>query len=189
MSSRPRESVQETPMERLESRRIRIRYTLLTAGLFLPLLSAFILTKNFYPVASWTVMTGGGELGREVTYFILRGETQAGETINIPAVELTDALYARNWSMAYYAANNQSFRVRSPHPDNVRMLALAGSVENLPRAARMPELLRAWGIIYNARQPVGSARRLKVIWLDVYMWDGQQYGNYDRYIESWRVEL
>jgi hypothetical protein len=190
MSSFLSDGFEESLAERRESRRLLARYIVLTAAIFLPLLAAFVLVKNVYPVTSWTVMTSGGTLGQEVVYFRLRGETLAGETVEIPAIELTDALSAaRNWGMVNATASNASFRLRSPHPDNLKMLLSAGSVDKLPRATRLPELLRAWGTIYNARQSGDSSHRLRAIRLDAYLWDGQRYGDYDKFIESWRAEL
>ena len=171
-------------------RHFRVRYILLTIGIFVPLLWAFIRIANVYPVAAWNVMTtAGGNLPREHYYFVLRGETVQGQVIDIPAVELTDALSSRNWGLAAAIATNSEFRLKSPHPANAPILQAAGSFENVPPAVRMPELLRAWGSIYNSRLPASSERRLKAIRLDAYKWPGQQYSNYDQFIQSWREEL
>lgn len=170
-------------------RHFRVRYILLTIGIFVPLLWAFVRVANVYPVAAWTVMMGGGNLRREHYHFMLRGETVQSELIDIPAIELTDALSSRNWGLATAIATNSVFRLKSPHPANAPILEAAGGVEKLPPAMRMPELLRAWGTIYNSRLPASSERRLKVIRLDAYKWPGQQYSNYNEFIRSWRVEL
>jgi hypothetical protein len=170
-------------------RQFRVRYALLTAAIFLPLLWAFVGVKNVYPVASWTVMMMGGNLQRGHSYFLLRGETVSGEVVDIPAIELTDALSGRNWGLAGATVANAPFQLRSPHPANVALLAAAGDIKNLQPATRLPELLRAWGTIYNSRWPTSSSHRLKAIRLDAYRWMGQSYSNYDHFIESWRQEL
>ena len=170
-------------------RHFRVRYLLLTIGIFIPLLWAFVRVANVYPFAAWTVMMGGGNLQREYHYFILRGETVQGDVIDLPAIELTDALSSRNWGLATAIATNSGFRLKSPHPANAALLQAAGRFENVPPAVRMPELLRAWGTIYNSRLPASSDRRLKAIWLDAYRWPGRQYSNYTEFIQSWREEL
>jgi hypothetical protein len=170
-------------------RRGRVRYTLLTIGIFLPLAWAFATVRNVYPLTAWSVMMGGGDLQRGHTYFLLRGETVAGDVVDIPAIRLSDALSGRNWGMVIATINNRPFRLRSLHPDNAALLATAGDIERLPRATRLPELLRAWGEIYNSRLPPSSPQRLKTIRLDAYRWIGQRYSDYDNFIESWRQEL
>jgi hypothetical protein len=167
----------------------RLRYTLLTAAIFLPLIWAFVSIKNVYPVSAWTVMMGGGNLQRSHNYFMLRGETVSGEVIDIPAIELTDALSGRNWGLVGATVANAPFQLRSPHPVNAAYLAATGDIAKLPQGVRVPELLRAWGTIYNSHWPASSPRRLKAIRLDAYQWMGHSYSNYDHYIESWRQEL
>lgn len=171
------------------TRRFRVRYTLLTICIFLPLVWAFVAVRNVYPLAAWTVMMGGGDLQRGHRYFLLRGETVSGEVVNIPAIQLTDALSGRNWGMVVATVNNRPFQLRSLHPDNAALLATAGDLGRLPQAARLPELLRAWGEIYNSRLSPSSPRRLKAIRLDAYRWIGQRYSDYDSFIESWRQQL
>jgi hypothetical protein len=171
------------------ARQFRFRYTLLTLGIFLPLLWAFAGVRNVYPLAAWTVMMGGGNLQRGHRYFLLRGETLAGASVDIPSIELTDALSGRNWGLVIATVDNRAFQLRSLHPANAALLANAGNIESLPRAARVPELLRAWGEIYNSRLPASSPQRLKAIRLDAYRWMGQRYADYDTFIESWRQEL
>lgn len=165
------------------------RYAVLTVALCVPLVWAFGTLRQVYPVAAWAVMVDSRALQHGRTYFILRGETISGETLDIPATHLTNAMSARAWSMTSATEQNASLFLDSPHPDNVRLLALVGGSERLPRGARMPDLLRAWGEIYNARQPVTSPHRLRVIRLDVYRWEGGDYTHYDRFLETWRVEL
>lgn len=183
-------------------RRFCIRYALLTVGIFLPLIWAFIGLKNVYPAAAWTVMMAGGNLQREHQYFWLRGETVSGEIVDIRAIELTDALSsARNLGLVVATVNNRVFELRSPHPENAVLLARANQrqeaggssgrqeIRKLPPAVRLPELLRAWGAIYNSRLPASSPQRLKAVRLDAYRWMGHQYSDYDRFIESWREEF
>lgn len=170
-----------------EARRLRARYIVLTVAVFLPLFVAFVLLKSTYPVTAWTMMTGGER--QAFTYYRLNGETEAGETVEVRASELTDALSALNWGMVSFVAGNASFRMAEPHPYNAKLLASVGGIENLPRGARMPELLHAWGGIYNAKLPPGDRRRLRAIRVDAFEWDGRRYGDYEKFIESWRVEL
>ena len=165
------------------------RYVVLTVALCAPLVWAFGTLRHVYPVAAWTVMVDSRVLRRGRTYFILRGETISGEIFDVPAARLTNAMSGRAWSMTSATAQNASFFLDSPHPDNVRLLTTAGGLERLPRGARMPDLLRAWGEIYNARQPVASPRRLRAIRIDVYRWEGGSYTLYDRFLETWREEL
>ena len=171
------------------TRRLRVRYALLTAALFAPLLYSFLAVRNVYPFAASTMMMAGGDLGRGASYFVLRGETVNGETIDLPPASLTDALSWRNWSLASETFKNREFTIHNPHPANVALAESVGGVEKLPRAARLNELLRAWGEIYNARLPEGSPRRLRAVRLDTYRWEGGAYEDYERFVESWRAEL
>lgn len=169
-------------------RRFRVRYTLLTIGIFLPLIWAFIGVRNVYPLTAWTVMMGGGDLQRGHRYFLLRGETISGEVVDIPAIKLADALSGRTWGLVIATVDNRAFQLRSLHPDNAALLATA-DIGRLQRAARLPELLRAWAKVYNSRLPPSSPQRLKAIRLDAYRWAGQRYSDYDTFIELWRQEL
>ncbi len=56
-------------------------------------------------------MMAGGELQRGHTYFVLRGETISGETVDIQAIDLTNALYSRNWTMVNATVMNGSFQL------------------------------------------------------------------------------
>lgn len=178
-----REPVHDTPP------RVKVRYALLTAALFAPLLYSFLAVRNVYPFAASTMMMAGGDLGRGASYFRMRGETADGETIDLPPAELTDALSWRHWSVVGETVKNKQFSIYSPHPSNVALAAAAGGVERLPRAARLPELLRAWGAIYNSRLPEDSPRRLRAVRLEAYRWEGGSYGDFERFVESWRAEL
>ncbi|MBC7933610.1 MAG: hypothetical protein H7Z38_23870 [Rubrivivax sp.] len=162
----------------------------LTLALFAPLLWAFVSIRNLYPIAASTMMMGGGSEGRRGgDYYVLRGETEGGETIDIPAIELTDALTGRIWGMVNAAVGNKSFTIPSPHPANAALIAVRDGIENVPRASRLPDLMRAWGAVYNSRLPPSSSRKLKAIRLDAYNWEGKTYADYGRYVETWRVEL
>ena len=184
------EATSETSASQKEAKgHYRFRYTLLTAGIFLPLLWAFVALRNVYPVAAWNVMTSARPLQRPHTYFVLRGETVAGEVVDVRPIELTDALSGRNWGLVGATVSNGPFRLRSPHPANVLQMASVEHVNQLPQAARLPELLRAWGNLYNSRLAASSPLRLKAVRLDAYRWMGQSYSNYDQFIESWRQEL
>src|SRR5215218_8154169 len=152
--------IREPPVEK--TRHMRVRYALLTAALFAPLLYSFLAVRNVYPFAASTMMMAGGDLGR--------GETVSGEIIDLPPAELTDALSWRHWSLVIATVENKEFTIYKPHPSNVALAAAAGGVEKLPRAARLAELLRAWGEIHNARLPEDSPRRLRAVRLDAYRW-------------------
>jgi hypothetical protein len=69
------------------------------------------------------------------------------------------------------------------------MLREYGSIENHPAGARIPDLLQAWGEIYNKREPESSPERLKAIRLDMYRWESGRYADYEKFVESWRKEL
>lgn len=168
---------------------LKIKYGLLTVAIFLPLLWAFARVRNVYPVGAWNVMMAPGLLERGRSYWILRGETVSGETIDIPAISLTNAMYSRTWTMVNATVANQSFKISNLHPANAELLRQAGGLEQLPPGARVPDLLRAWGNLYNERLPAASPQRLKAIRLDMYRWEGGSYANYDKFIDSWRQEL
>lgn len=170
------------------TRRLKVRYALLTAALSAPLLYSFLAIRNVYPFAASTMMMEGGDIGRAASYYRLHGETVNGETIDLPPAELTDALTFRHWSLVGETVKNKQFTIYNPHPSNVALAASAGGVDKLPRAARLNELLRVWGEIYNSRLPEGSPRRLRAVRLDSYRWEGV-YGDYERFVESWRAEL
>ena len=174
---------------RAEYRRTLILYALLTTVLFVPLLIAFAFVRNTYPFAASTMMIPGRDAQSGRDYYVLRGETAAGQTIDLPAITLTDALTGRNWSVVSAAIQNSSFRIRWPHPANSAMAQAYDGADKLPRAARLEDLLRAWGEIYNSQLSGPSNQRLKSVRLDAYRWEGGINGEYDRFIESWRVEL
>jgi hypothetical protein len=162
---------------------------MLTAALFFPLLFVFVSVRNIYPFAASTMMLGLKDTQSGRAYYILRGETVTGETIGLPAIELTNALSGRNWSLARAAVENKGFNIRWPHPANLRLAADFGGADKLPKSARLDELLRAWGGIYNSRLPPASNQRLRSIQLDKYNWEGGINGDYHRFVESWRTVL
>ena len=168
---------------------LKIKYHVLTYAIFLPLLLAFVYVRNMYPVAAWNVMVAPGVLEHGRSYWMLRGETVSGETIDIRPISLTNALYARTWTMVNATVDNQSFKIPNPHPANTELLRESGGLENLPPGARVPDLLRAWGGLYNERLAPSSPQRLKAIRLDMYRWEGGSYSNYDHFIQTWRQEL
>jgi len=169
--------------------RLHFKYAVLTVAIFLPLIWAFVEIRNLYPVAAWNVMMAGGNLERGRSYWILRGETVSGETIDVRPMSLTNALYARTWTMVNATVDNQSFKLPNPYPANAELIRQAGGIEHLPPGARVPDLLRTWGDLYNERVPVSSPQRLKAIRLDMYRWEGGEFANYDKFIESWRLDL
>ncbi|HKS09765.1 MAG TPA: hypothetical protein VJS13_09480 [Pyrinomonadaceae bacterium] len=169
--------------------RLHFKYAVLTAAIFLPLLWAFVEIRNLYPVTAWNVMMASGTLERGRSYWILRGETVSGETIDVRPMSLTNALYARTWTMVNATVDNQSFKLPNPYPANAELIREAGGIEHLPPGARVPDLLRTWGDLYNERLPASSPQRLKAIRLDMYRWEGGEFANYDKFIESWRQDL
>lgn len=168
---------------------VKIKYALLTVAIFLPLFWAFVYVRNAYPVAAWNVMMAPGLLERGRSYWILRGETVSGETIDIAPISLTNALYARTWTMVNATVDNQAFKISNLNPANAELLRQAGGLERLPPAARVPDLLHAWGDLYNERLAPASPQRLKAIRLDMYRWEGGSYAGYDNFIQTWRQEL
>jgi hypothetical protein len=172
-----------------EDRRALVRYAALTAALFVPLLLAFASIRNLYPFAASTMMLGIRDTQSSRDYYLLRGETISGETIDLPPIKLTNALTGRSWSLVSAAVENKSFKIRSPHPANIRLAAAYGGIDKLPRAARLEDLLRTWGAIYNSRLPGSSNQRLRSVRLDTYWWEGGVNGEYDRFVESWRAVL
>ena len=170
-------------------RRVKARYAALTIALFVPLLLSFGAIRNVYPFGASTMMLGDKNMQGPRDYYVLRGETVSGATIDLPPVKLTNALSGRNWGLVSAAVANQSFKIRSPHPANIAMTTAHGGVDQLPRAARLDELLRAWGEIYNSRLPASSNQRLRAVRLDAYRWQGGSNGDYDRFVESWRALL
>jgi hypothetical protein len=169
--------------------RALVRYVALSAALFVPLLLAFVAIRNLYPFAASTMMLGIRDTESARDYYVLRGETISGETIDLPAFQLTNALSGRNWSLVSTAVENKSFNIRSPHPANVRLAVAFGGADKLPGAARLEDLLRAWGAIYNSRLPTSSNQRLTSLRVDKYRWEGRINGQYDRFVESWRTGL
>ena len=172
-----------------EDRRALFRYAALTIVLFVPLLLAFMSIRDLYPFAASRMMIWNGDVQGGRNYYVLRGETVSGETIDLPPIKLTNALTGRSWSLVMAAVENQSFKIRTPHPANIRLAAAYNGLDMLPQAARLEDLLRAWGEIYNSRLSASSNQRLKSIRLDAYKWEGGPNGDYDRFVESWRAEL
>lgn len=134
-------------------------------------------------------MMAGGDLETTRTYCVLSGETISGQTVDLRPVELTNAMYGRTWSMVNATVYNQSFKLTSVHPANAYLLQEVGGVERLPAGARMPELLSAWGNLYNNKLPASSTDRLKAIRIDMYRWAGGDYSNYKDFVQTWRKEL
>jgi hypothetical protein len=172
-----------------EHRRALVRYAALTIALFVPLILAFASIRNLYPFAASTMMLGVRDKQSARDYFILRGETVNGETIDLPPIQLTNALTGRSWSLVSAAVENKSFNIRWPHPANARLVAAFGGTDKVPRAARLEDLLRAWGGIYNSRLPASSNQRLRSLRVDKFRWQGGINGEYDRFIESWTTVL
>ena len=170
-------------------RRLIVKYAVLTLAIFLPLIWAFLFVRNLYPFAAWNVMMAGGDLERGRSYCMLRGETVSGETIDIPAINLTNALYSRTWTLVNATVDNQSFKLKLIHPQNEELMRRFGGIENLPPGVLLPDLLQSWGDLYNQNLPPDSPQRLKAIRLDMYRWESGRYSDYDKFVESWRKEL
>lgn len=166
-----------------------IRYIILTLALFGPLLWTFRYIRNVYPFTVWNVMMAGGDLQTGRNYFVLRGETVSGQSVDIRPIELTNALSERTWTMVSATVFNQNFRLSSLNPENARLLEQFGDVEKLPLGVRVPDLLATWGNLYNNQLPASSPARLKAIRLDMYRWSSGRYADYDTFVESWRKEL
>jgi hypothetical protein len=132
-------------------------------------------------------MMAGGDLQTSRQYCLLRGETVSGEEIDIRAIQLTNALYERNWTMVNATIDNQSFKLPSMHPANLDLLQK--TPEGIKIGERVPDLLGAWGKIYNDQLPLSSPRRLKAIRLEMYRWSSGTYSNYSTFVTSWRKEL
>ncbi len=186
----PRKTEQDPLGDSLDGDRAWLaRYAILTFALIAPLLISFVFIRNLYPFAASTMMMAGANPRGGQTYYILRGETLTGATIDLPAVDLTNALSNVAFSLVSATVENKSFFIRSLHPANTGMLNTLGGKENLPPAARLPDLLRAWGEIYNSRLPISSPQRLRAVMIDAYRWEPGAYSNYDAYVRTWRVEL
>ena len=170
-------------------RSLLARYLGLTICLGVPLLLSFAFVRNLYPCAASTMMRTGGDLHVGWTYYIVRGETLTGEIIDLPPVELTNALSNVAWALVPAVVENKSFTISSPHPANLALINEAGGTEKLPAARRVDDLLRAWGSVYNSRLPGDSPRRLRAVRLEEYLWPGGVYRDYDKFTRSWRAEL
>jgi hypothetical protein len=171
-----------------ETETLRTKYLILTLGFLLPLSWAFLKERNLYPIASWNVMTSGGQLEYGRTYFVLRGETVSGEQIDIPAIELSGAMRSRIWGMVEAIADNQSLKIDNPHPQNLALLnQLRGQA--MPDGLLMNQLLKSWGATYNYRLPPSSPERLKAIRIDSYRWPGQTYSNFYQFMQTWRADI
>jgi hypothetical protein len=188
MAPNPAMKPDDGPLARRD-RRANLGYLALTVLLFVPLILAFASMRNLYPFAASTMMLDNGALQSGRDYYVLRGETLNGDSIDLPPIKLTNALTGRNWTLASVAVENKSFNIRSPHPANIRLATGYGGLDKLPRAARLEALLRAWGGIYNSRLPGSSNQRLRSVRLDAYRWEGGINGEYARFVESWRAEL
>jgi hypothetical protein len=179
----------EQPPRAKAERRTRAAYVALTVALALSQLWSFAAMRDLYPLAAWRMMAGGGEVREGYPYYLVRGVSVSGETIDIRPAKLTDALYARTWGLVEATVRNGSFRLRRLHPANADALRQAGGFDKLPRGARVPELLRAWGEIYNDGLAPDSPRRLRAVRLDAYRWAGGRDTSRDELTDSWSVEL
>ena len=171
------------------ARRLQCRYAVLTVALWLPLLWAFANVRNLYPFAAATMMMESGRFAGPAIYYVLKGETVGGQLIDLPPIRLTDALTGRHWTLVIATVDNRSFTIRWPYPENEALAARAGGNDRLPEAARLPELLSAWGNIHNDNLPADSPQRLRAVLLDAYRWKGEGYADYDAHVRTWRQPL
>lgn len=167
-------------------RQAQFRNALLTIFIFSALLWTFWKGVNFYPVSAWTLFNEPEPLGSgEYTYYVLQGETVDGRVIDLPPIGITNAFYNRNQALVRAVEENSSFTIDSPHPRNVQLWNRA---RTLPNAARMNDLLEAWGNAYNVR--FGAKRgSLRAVRLEEYVWPRVNFTDYAQHKASWRVEL
>ncbi len=166
-----------------------VKYAILTLIIVLPLLWVFRKVINVYPVSAWNVMMSGGDLNRGWPYYILTGETISGEKVDVRPAHLTNALYNRSWGLVNATVENRNFKLDTLHPSNADLMTQLGGFQNLPPGTRLPELLQAWGKIYNDKLPASSPKRLKAIQIDMYRWDSGRYADYGTHLKTWRKDL
>jgi len=165
----------------------QFRNALLTIAFCGLLLWTFLQVNNFYPVTVWAFASEPRPLGSgPATYYVLSGETVDGRFVEVPAIGVTNSLYDRNAMLAHSMEANSSFLIRSPHPRNAQLWA---RLRVLPPAARMNDLLEAWGIGYNVRHGNKSPDLLRAVRLDEYEWPYIRYGDFEQRKASWRVQL
>src|SRR4051794_38214077 len=102
----------ESETEHQIVRRLRIKYLILTLALFLPLLWAFVRVRNLYPFAVWNVMVRSSPVQPPFTYYVLRGETKAGDLIDVEASSFGDPMRSRRWGLVAAIAENQSLKLQ-----------------------------------------------------------------------------
>jgi len=160
-------------------------------SVFFKLLYAFVTNTEWYPVSHYKMFHGASALNksRGFHYFVFRGETAAGDVVDIAPITIINGMEDRIWTMVNDVVANESLQLRSPHPSNERLIATVGNVNNVPRAALLPDLLHAWGNRYNAKFSHDSPRRLVTVRLDEYRWPEREDGIYFEFVESWRVNL
>jgi hypothetical protein len=167
----------------------RLKNAALTAFVAIPLLASFARVVNYYPIPVWSLFSERGEVEKGSTHYTLFARTPDGTWTEIPPVRITDGLNGRHFMFAHYADTNLSFQIESPHPNNVRLACESGGVDQLPRGARVPDLLRAWGATYNRRLPSDSPYRFTALRLEARRWPGGQYSNFDAADYAWEVEV
>lgn len=158
---------------------------IVTAVVFVPLITTFITTLNYYPSPAWSLFSEAGKLDDGRTYFVLLAKTKGGEWEELPPRSISQVLYARWHTLTNYTYLNEPFRISSPHPKNVKLMTEGGGLENVPTGARIPDLLRAWGKMANAK----FGDKFTAIKLEVRRWKGGSYDNYDEFQQQWEVEL
>ena len=154
------------------SRQLLLRHSVLTLAIFVPLLCSFLIGAEWYPVSHYRMFYGASALtkGKGFNYFIFRGETASGETVDIAPITLMNGMDDRIWTMVNAVVANESFQLRSPHPLNEKLIMAVGGVDRLPRAALLPDLLRIWGNRYHAKLAGDSPHRLVRVRMDEYQW-------------------
>jgi hypothetical protein len=149
---------------------------------------AFVFIRNLYPVAAWNVMMAGGDLERGRSYCILRGETFSGQTSTSPH-QIDERALQSHLDHGQRDHRQSKLQTQIDSSRKRRDAAAVWRARELPAGARVPDLLKAWGDLYNKRQPASSPERLKAIRLDMYRWESGRYSDYDKFVESWRKEL
>ncbi len=76
----------------------------------------------------------------------------------------------------------------SPHPRNAALLGQHADFNPVQPAARIEELLRSWGEIYNLGLD-SSPDALSHIRLGEFRWEGGSYSDYRNFVRAYEVEL
>lgn len=175
-----------TPEDDILDQRWTLRYIVLTALLAAPLLWAFLTINNFYPVPVWSLFSDAVSLNAPTDYYVLKGEFADGMVRPISAIDLSGALTGRIHLMVDYVMSNSSLDLPSPHPRNVALIDSAGGPTSLAPGTRLPDLLRAWGAIYNRHHP---GHPVRAVVLEQLRWRGVTYSDFAMPVRTWRTAI